>query len=526
MAPIPLEPQIDYVAVGLAGGHLLLATFLSFEVGRSLYRSYRALGPTQDTRQRTNRRATLLPVFAALAAASLLSAIYATERYATLSYKVWASQRDIKLPTRFYGHDGIFPLGENATQVHVTRWLSDTPLHLDAVEIAAEKARRYWWGQQIDLGLISWSMLLAVEGRRRNIPLLWSYLALGQLVSLSFAQNLFFVALILTPTPLPLLDYGSLPVSRYVRWKNTLFPPKPVNWKPHAFLYVFIFGLNFAVLGMTPFLANTPSLKYLVLAARGLTYAPLALPNVIPESWGVQHSHPHQAYATYTKLFKFISVAAFLLHAKATAVGLAYNVPAAHEHRHSIHLPFDVETRSSWERTSGAFGRLLGATADHPVVGGIGRDVLLSALSIGLWAAVRAIDVSGILATTVPFYELHRDDVDELATEELASPTKKKRAKPKAVSTGINGTHEVDEAGSVRKRGRPRKSKDGNAGAAEDERYEPTPSEAAEAAEGDALRGGEYAVDYEATALAWGLTTLGGLGVGSAGVLGGECIAR
>lgn len=100
--------------------------------------------------------------------------------------------------------------------MHVTRWLSDTPLHLDAVEISAEKARRFWWSQQIDLGLISWSMLLAVEGRRRNIPLLWSYLALGQLVSLSFAQNLFFVALILTPTPLPLLDYGTLPVSRYV----------------------------------------------------------------------------------------------------------------------------------------------------------------------------------------------------------------------------------------------------------------------------------------------------------------------
>ena len=110
-----------------------------------------------------------------------------------------------------YGNDGVF--GENATEIYVARWLSDTPVHLDAVEIAAEKARRFWWGQQVDLGLISWSMLLAIEGRRRNIPLLWSYLSLAQLVSLSFAQNLFFVALILTPTPLPLRDDG-LPVSR------------------------------------------------------------------------------------------------------------------------------------------------------------------------------------------------------------------------------------------------------------------------------------------------------------------------
>jgi hypothetical protein len=306
-----------------------------------------------------------------------------------------------------------------------------------------------------------------------------------------------------------------------VRWKNAIFPPKPINWKPHVFLYFSIFTLNFAVLSAMPLLANTPSLKYLVLAARALTYAPLALPNLIPVSWGVQHSHPHEAYATYTKLFKFISTAAFLLHVRATIVGLAYNAPAAFEHRHSIHLPFDVERRSSLERASGAFGRLLGATADHPVVGGIGRDVLLSALSIGLWAAVRAIDVSGVLASTIPLYELHRDDVDELLIEPAASPAVKKRSKPKAITTGIHGTHEVDEKGSVRRRGRPRKSKDG-----EDAQYEPTPSEAASAAEGDSLPGGDHVIDYEATALAWGLTTVGGLGVGSAGVLGGECIAR
>ena len=110
----------------------------------------------------------------------------------------------------------MFPPGGNATPTYLLQWLSDTPVHLDAIEILAEKARRFWWGQQFDLGLISWTMLLAIEGRRRNIPLLWSYQLLGQLVSLSFAQNLFFVALLLTPAPLPLHDHGSLPASRYV----------------------------------------------------------------------------------------------------------------------------------------------------------------------------------------------------------------------------------------------------------------------------------------------------------------------
>lgn len=58
-------------------------------------------------------------------------------------------------------------------------------------------------GEQVDLGLISWSMLLAIEGRRRNISSLWSYQLLAQLASLPFAQNLFFVAILSTPKPLP-----------------------------------------------------------------------------------------------------------------------------------------------------------------------------------------------------------------------------------------------------------------------------------------------------------------------------------
>lgn len=45
-------------------------------------------------------------------------------------------------------------------------------------------------------------MLLAIEGRRRKIPFLWAYMLLAHLVNLSFAQNLFYLALLLAPSPL------------------------------------------------------------------------------------------------------------------------------------------------------------------------------------------------------------------------------------------------------------------------------------------------------------------------------------
>lgn len=107
----------------------------------------------------------------------------------------------------------------SAAQWQISRWLSDVPVYADAFEIVVEKARRYWWGQQIDLSMVAWSFLLAIEGRRRRIPFLWAYLSLAHLVSLSYAQNLFYVALLLTPAPLPA---AAQPSTRYDHCKLDL----------------------------------------------------------------------------------------------------------------------------------------------------------------------------------------------------------------------------------------------------------------------------------------------------------------
>ena len=102
-----------------------------------------------------------------------------------------------------FGDKGALRGGEHPGRFQLARWLNDTPFYQDALEIIAEKARYFWWSQQVNLGLISWSMYLAIEGRRRKISHLWAFLGLAQLVNLSYAQNLFFIAVLLTPVPLP-----------------------------------------------------------------------------------------------------------------------------------------------------------------------------------------------------------------------------------------------------------------------------------------------------------------------------------
>ena len=89
-----------------------------------------------------------------------------------------------------------------------------------------------------------------------------------------------------------------------------------------------------------------------------------------------------------------------------------------------------------------------------------------------------------------------------------------------------------------RGRGRPRKARADPEEEPGDETFSPSPALRAaivsEQGEGDIIRHPDHRgigsigddADWESAALAWGLTTLGGLGVGSAAVFGAECVAR
>lgn len=392
------------------------------------------------------------------------------------------------------------------------RWLSDTPLYQDAFEIVAEKARRFWWGQQVDLALIPWSTLLAFEGTRRRIPHLFAFQSLAHLVSLSYAQNLFFVALLLTPAPLP---EGPEPPSRWTRAVHAVFPPKPPGWALGPGFYLLSVLASYSTAFLVPYVAETSSLGRIVATSRALTFAPLLLQTIAPTSWGAVHTHHHDASAAFTDLFRFMSLISAVLHSTATFTGLKYNIPHAHYHRHSKLLPWDIEERSKWERTTTAVGKLLGATSDHPVVAAVGYDVLLSGLSTGLWAAVRSLRAGDILSSVVPLYGGSTTEEAVPEDPELRRSTKRPKS---SVST------ETDrEPPTPRRRGRPRKVKQDPVEEPGDETYEPTPGEEG-SAEGDALPMEQ--MDWDAAGLAWGLMSVGGLGLGSAGVFGGECLAR
>jgi hypothetical protein len=82
------------------GFHIFLTLWLTGLVGRTIFRSYLALPPSQATRGRELKRRSHVKVFCALAAASLFFAAYWRCSFAVLSYSVWADERGLALPER------------------------------------------------------------------------------------------------------------------------------------------------------------------------------------------------------------------------------------------------------------------------------------------------------------------------------------------------------------------------------------------------------------------------------------------
>ncbi|ROT35948.1 hypothetical protein SODALDRAFT_54938 [Sodiomyces alkalinus F11] len=528
MAPVSAEPDIRYVPLLVVVTHFISVVVLATIVGRSLFLSYVSLPPTQATRARSERRSTLIPLFASLLAVSLAIAVYEASSYAVLSYKVWADQRAVDVPIRLCSEDNAL-LGNNATPSHIARWLTDTALYIDAYEVLAEQAGRFFWGQQIELATISWSLLLSIEGRRRKISSLWAYLALAHLVSLPFAQNLFYIALLLTPTPMPAREDSGYLDSAFRRVYSRIFPPKPINWMPHPALFLVPLTQSFGVVFCLPWIAGTSSFATAVLLNKALSFAPLVVPAVAPLNWGKVYDHPHSAYSALTDLFRFVSTATFLLHAKATALALLHNAPHTHFHRHSKLLPFDMGKRRISERTSTAFAKVLGSMFDHPMVTGVVWDVLLSGVSLIVWASIRPLDVIDVLAVATPFFKstiLERHHEEPCAYDDAD------------ISNSPGGADQPDgPASSTRSRTRlgtsstsPKASSRSSRGSArrkkaqlEEMEYVPGP-ENRMVVEGDVQP--DEDVDWEAAGLTWGLAYLGGLGFSSAAVFGAECISR
>ncbi|KAK4199171.1 hypothetical protein QBC40DRAFT_85256 [Triangularia verruculosa] len=131
--------------------------------------------------QKAKRNPAALALFSTLAAISLATTWSYMFAYFQWSYFDWAAN------------------APNTTidgQLHLGEWLRDTSLFKQAWFSALETPARAWWTLQIFGFCAIWSVMLSVQGQKRNIPQIWAFMLLGQIVAISFASNLFFLSVL------------------------------------------------------------------------------------------------------------------------------------------------------------------------------------------------------------------------------------------------------------------------------------------------------------------------------------------
>ncbi|KAI9874506.1 MAG: hypothetical protein M1830_009676 [Pleopsidium flavum] len=566
MAPIePDTSNCNLRPLLLLSGYLFTATALTTLIIRNvLYRAHRSLPPSQTTRHRQSNRRKHVQIFASLSVLSLAITSYYLYSSLSLSYRVWAHERGEALPCGLWRRGGVFGSGDEGVALELGRWMNDTTLVWDNWEIIVERSRRFWWSQQIFLGTTVWSVFVGIEGRRRNIPYLWAYMALGEMVAAAFGQNLFFLTILMTPVPLADSDDAPHQTTRtrgnarsgaivkagnavkdstittehaiHNSWRKLFslldryIPSKPATWTPHSAVYILPLIINYVAIFLVPFASNTPSFSTVVLIPHLLLYLPLYIDRLIPHSFGSTHNTPHDARRAYKPIFKFISIISFLLHLKQTLVALLDNEPGSHYHRHSSLFSHQEDHRSKIERTSTAIGRVLGCLGDHPAVASVGWDVMLCGFSLVIWAAVRGLDTNGILegASLSRVGKAFSHDARNAVSQKLVDA----KGKAKELVNDLVG----ESPTTLTKRGRGRPRKETNTAVLSSPRKSTRSTKAEPESDSDDVytpdrssrvdeqtQGEEDAEeDVEAGVLSWGLLSLGGLGVAGAGVLGAE----
>lgn len=171
-------------------------------------------------------------------------------------------------------------------------------------------------------------------GRQRAIPHLWVFMLLGQIVAISFAQNLFFLAVLLTPKT-------ENPAGRTAAATSWLIPLVAL-----LSTYISVFIL--------PSTSNTPHFLPTLAISHIALFLPLYFP---PPKLG-----PY--------LVGGLSV---LLHINQTVRCINEEDPLKHYHRNHNILPTDA---NAW------------AFFHHPAVSSVGWDVILCGLSLLVWSAV------------------------------------------------------------------------------------------------------------------------------------------
>lgn len=195
----------QFLARGIFGSYFVLILSLFYLILNSWRRRARLLGK--------------LPGKAILFSALALGSFYHTWFY-MIKFLLW-SFHDFESRGQNVNHKSVLD--------RVTQWLMGTDLFEQAWRRVCQAPQNWWWSEQLCILTVGvWTTFLFTQGSRQRVPLVWAYMLLGQVVAISVACNLFFVAIVLHEEPNDASSKrASKPSSSTERTSSrTLVPPR------------------------------------------------------------------------------------------------------------------------------------------------------------------------------------------------------------------------------------------------------------------------------------------------------------
>jgi hypothetical protein len=176
---------------------------------------------------------------------------------------------------------------------------------------------------------------------------------LGQVAAVSFASNLFFLAVLLSP-PLRQAREHNIAAAKPLTWTWTWTPPLILQAAPIAITIISV--------ALMPYFSKSSHFLTNLLVPHLLLFVPPLLCRIVPRSWGKECISSSECDRYYSRIYRTIYFCALLLQAKVTVDALG-------------------QPRGIW----GIFEALY----EHPAVSSVGWDVILCAVSWCMWALTK-----------------------------------------------------------------------------------------------------------------------------------------